>query len=104
MIGRLIQDPKKLAVLVGAWAIAVAVVLASSWPAIPRSWVDWLLLVFVGVPLYVAAEIGFAWLFSPKHGAALSERKFSWLRIAVAFVAALAAAGIYWAVSVGLLA
>jgi hypothetical protein len=104
MITRLFQDPKKLAVLLAAWVIAVLVILRISWPAIPRNWVDWLLLVFVGVPLYVAAEIGFAWLFSPKRGAALSERKFSWLRIVVALIAALAAAALCWAVSLGLLA
>jgi hypothetical protein len=103
MINCLIRDPRKLAVLAAAWAVAVVLILATSWPAIPRTSVDWLLLVFVGVPLYIAGEIGFAWLFSPKHGAALSERKFSWLRIWVALGAALAAAVLYWAVLVGVL-
>ena len=102
MANRLVQDPRKIAVLAASWIIAVLVILGSS-PATPRTWADWLLLVFVGVPLYLAGEVGFAWLLSPKRGAAASERKFSWVRVLVAFVAALAAVALWSAASSGFL-
>jgi hypothetical protein len=72
-----------LRVLAIVWLIVACFLLLQLWPDIPQSKAQWFLFVGLGPPLYVLGEGFFAWLFSPAHGKAISDRTFSVSRIAV---------------------
>lgn len=76
-------------VVVGAifWIVIAGIVLVQIWPTMPETYRDWLVFVAIAPPIYVLLEALGAWIFSEKHGFALSSGRFSLLRIAVATIA-----------------
>jgi hypothetical protein len=82
--------------LVGAivWLGIAGLLIVQLWPNVPLSTFQLAFLVGFGPPLYVLGEGFFTWLFSPEHGAAISQKRFSIKRIAVALPAAVAALGL----------
>jgi hypothetical protein len=69
-------------------------VLAGIWPWAPKTTLQWIILIALGPPLYILGEEFFGWLFSRKHGFAISPREFSFLRIGVGLVVCLAWLGL----------
>lgn len=86
----------KLAAVVALWLLVAGLCVVMVWPQVPKTWGHWVLFVLVAPPLYLAAEAAGGWLFSQKHGHAISSRAFSVLRIAAALVAVLAAVAVSW--------
>ena len=85
-----------LPALAAVWLVVAALLAVQFWSEMPRSWSRWFLLLAFGPPLYVLGEAFFAWLFSASHGRAVSPKRFSVARIAVALPAAIAAFALYW--------
>lgn len=78
--------------LVG-WLAVAGIAGLTLLPHLPSTWAQWLALVVLGPPVYVALEALGAWLFSPTHGEAISAKPFSLRRIGlVVILVALAAA------------
>jgi hypothetical protein len=82
--------------LVGAtvWLVIAGLLVVQLWPYLPHSALQWVFLVTFGPPLYVFGERFFSWLFSHEHGTAISQKRFSVKRIAVALAAAVPAIGV----------
>ena len=74
-----------------AWLLVAGFLVFQFWPHLPKSGPQWVLFVMFGPPVYVLLEGIFDWLFSEKHGRAISEKKFSGARIMVALSAIVAA-------------
>lgn len=74
-------------VVVVVWFFLVGLLALSVWPNLPRSK---FLFIALGPPLYLLGEGFFGWLFSEKHGRAISQSKFSGARILIALVVILA--------------
>jgi hypothetical protein len=70
-----------LPALAMAWLFIAWLLLIQLWPHLPHTALQWFLLVAFGPPLYVLGEGFFGWLFSPKHGKAISDREFSFVRV-----------------------
>lgn len=75
---------RSLTLLAFLWLLIAAFITIQLWPHLPRSQLQWLVLIALGPPFYVLGEAFFGWLFSEAHGRAISERRFSVTRIAVA--------------------
>lgn len=88
--------PRWLGLLFLGWLLVGCLLLLQLWPDLPRTWQQLALVVSIGPPLYVFAEGAFGWLFSPKHGAAISHRRFSVVRIGAALIVALAWFALVW--------
>ena len=88
--------PRQLLYGVVAWVVLGGFLLFQLWPGVPKSTVQWISLLVVGPPLYLLGEALFGWLFSERHGEKLSPRRFSVLRIVVAFPIVLAAFAVSW--------
>lgn len=71
------------------WCVAVAVIVLQLLPDLPNSTLQWVLFVVLGPLLYLGGEALFDWLFSQRHGRAISSRGFSLLRVGVALPVAL---------------
>ena len=76
------------------WLVIAGLLIVQLWPNLPHSTLQWAFLVGLAPPLYVLGEGFFTWLFSQEHGAAISQKRFSFKRIAVALSVAVAAAGL----------
>lgn len=81
------------------WLIISSLLLLQLWPDLPHTKLQWFLLIAFGPPIYIFGEEFFGWLFSKKHGQAISQRKFSLVRVLVAFPVALALFALSWWVS-----
>ena len=88
--------PRTLLSLAVLWLVVAGLLLLQFWPAIPHSKVQWFMFVALGPPLYVLGEGLFTWLFSPAHGRAISNRAFSFARIAIALPVVLGAFALSW--------
>lgn len=85
-----------LRVIAVVWLIVAGFLFVQLWPDIPQSKAQWFLFVALGPPLYVLGESLFSWVFSPAHGKAISDRTFSFRRIAVALPIILAVCVLCW--------
>lgn len=90
---------KLLLALGAAWILLVAIVVGYSWPDLPKTKLGWGVLMVFGPPAYLVGESFFEWLFSQKHGKAISSKLFSWRRIFVALVLVVIIFGIGFFVS-----
>jgi hypothetical protein len=79
-----------------AWLLVVGLLLLHVWPNLPHSQKQWLLFVALGPPLYVLGESVGAWIFSERHGRAISSRGFSIARILMALFVVTAVVGLCW--------
>lgn len=87
--------------LVGAtivWSVLCGVILLSVWPLMPRTRLQWVLLIVFGPPLFVLGEHLGDQLFSKRVGLRISPRRFSILRILFGVLVMLAV----YAVSIGI--
>jgi len=85
-----------LLLLALVWLLLAAFLAIQFWPDLPRSKLQWVLLIFFGPPLYIASEAFFTWLFSKHRGQSISSRSFSLKRILVALPIVLAFIAISW--------
>lgn len=85
---------KRLLVLLGLWALGVAMVLLALAPSWPRSAGGWIALVVLGPLAAFALEWTGEKLFSPKVGRRISEAPFSIARILYAVAVVLIGAAL----------
>jgi len=85
-------------VLFGAagWLFVVALLLLQFWPQVPQTFAGWVVFIALGPPVYVLAEALAGWLFSERHGAAISRARFSPLRVLFGLVVSLVFLAAYW--------
>jgi hypothetical protein len=85
-------------VLVGAvgWLFVAALLLLQVWPRVPQGFAGWMVFIALGPPSYVLAAAFAGWLFSERHGAAISRARFSPLRVLFALFVSLAFLAVYW--------
>lgn len=91
--------PKLLALLPAlavGWLLVAGLLLFQLWPNLPRTSLQWFLLVAFGPPLYVLGEGLLSSLFSPKDGLAISDRGFSLVRVLLALPVVLAVFACCW--------
>jgi hypothetical protein len=81
---------RRLPALALLWLLLASLITIQLWPHLPRSQLQWFLLLAFGPPLYVLGEALFGWLFSAVHGRAISQTRFSVTRIAIALPVVLA--------------
>jgi hypothetical protein len=79
-----------------AWLLLAAFLATSLWPGVPKIKSQWFFFVAFVPPLYVLGEAGGSWLFSRRHGYAISRHRFSIARILIALPVALAAVALSW--------
>jgi hypothetical protein len=94
--------PKWLSFLPGLallWLAIGSFLIFQLWPDLPHTKLQWFLLIAFGPPIYIFGEAFFGWLFSAKHGKVISQRKFSFARVLVAFPVVLALFALSWWVS-----
>lgn len=72
------------------WLFVSGLLVIQIWPSFPQSKSEWLLLLVFGPPAYVLLEAFGDWMFSRRHGHAISSREFSVVRIMTALVIVLA--------------
>ena len=72
------------------WWGLVLVLCVLPFAPLPHSRLGWLLLVLLGPPAAVLGEEFFGWVFSDRHGYAISHHAFSAARVAVGVAAMLA--------------
>ena len=70
-----------VAIGLGLWLLLSVLILVTLWPWFPRTPMQWLLTLLLGVPIWVGMELLGETLFSPKLARRISARKFSWLRV-----------------------
>jgi len=78
------------------WLVVAALIVLQFWPELPRTTLQWVLLVAFGPPLYVIGEAFFGSLFSQARGHSISPRKFSFKRILFAIPVVLVFFAISW--------
>lgn len=66
-----------------AWFVITGLLVVIFWSNLPKTNIRWVLFIVIGPPVYVVAEGIFGWVFSDKHGKAISAKNFSWLRIVI---------------------
>ena len=85
------------------WLFVCGLLLFTLWPWRPNSFLQWALFIVFGPVAYAAIEYLGEVILSPKIGARISTRSFSWLRMAYALCAFLLLAGLaiaaYWLIS-----
>ena len=86
-IQKLLSVLPALAIL---WLVVGCLLIVQFWPDLPHTNLQWFLLIAFGPPVYILGEEFFGWLFSAKHGEAISSRKFSPVRILLVLPIALA--------------
>lgn len=79
-----------------AWLFVAAALLLYVWPDLPQSPRQWALFIAFGPPIYALLELGGNWLFSERHGRAISNRSFSVARITLALFGVIAAIAVCW--------
>jgi hypothetical protein len=79
-----------------AWLLVAGLLVLQLWPDLPSDKQGWALFLTLGPPLYIAGEACCGWLFSPSRGWAISRKRFSPLRIALALPVALAWFALVW--------
>lgn len=89
-----VKRPQFLLGLVAAWFLIAGFSALMAWPDLPKSDFGWLVLLVVGPPVYVAADWFFEWLLSEKRGNRISRKRFSWLRVVIAFFVAVVFVGL----------
>ena len=65
-------------------------------PHIPNSYIQWLVVIVIGPPLYVLGELIIGSVFSPERGSAISSKQFSVLRIIIGVVVAAVVVALSW--------
>jgi hypothetical protein len=93
MLGRIVA-------FLAMWAMLVAVMAMELYPALTNGARQWPLLVVMGPPIYVTAELVAAKVFSHESGVRISSATFSWKRVLVAFLVCL---GVAWMIAVAVL-
>ena len=83
-------------ILAVAWVTVAYLLAVQFWPHLPQTARQWAVFVGVGSPLYVAPEGAFGWLFSRRHGEAISTKQFSISRILIALLVAVPTVGACW--------
>ena len=63
------------------WVLITVLIALQLWPDLPRSRQQWLLLIGLGPPLYIALEAWGSWVLAPARGWAVSRKRFSLLRL-----------------------
>ena len=87
----------RLVVVVAAlWLLVAGFLVVEFWPQLPRTGKQWAIFVGLGPPTYVALEGAFGWLFSRRHGEAISAKQFSIARVLVALLVVVSVVGTYW--------
>jgi hypothetical protein len=81
------------------WLVIGSLLTFQLWPDLPHTKLQWFLLIAFGPPIYILGEAFFGWLFSPKHGQAISHREFSLVRVLLALPILLALFALSWWVS-----
>ena len=66
---------------------------------LPRSRPEWLLLFVLGPPAVVVLKLSFRWVFSARHGYAISRRTFSLQRLFILLLAMLALGALFYILS-----
>jgi hypothetical protein len=87
---------RTLLVVAVLWLVVATFLVLQFWPNVPHSPLKWVLFIVFGPPLYVLGEEFFGWLFSPKHGAAISPNRFSAKRILIALPILVAVVALGW--------
>jgi hypothetical protein len=64
-----------------AWLMVAGLLALQLWPDLPHTAKQWAVFVGIGPPAYKALEAGFEWLFSRRHGEAISNKPFSIARV-----------------------
>ena len=72
---------RRLILIVLLWLLIAVLVAIQAWPDLPRTKLQWSLLVAFGPPLYVFGEKLFGSFFSRQHGHSVSPDRFSFKRI-----------------------
>lgn len=78
------------------WMAIAGLLALQLWPDLPHSKLGWPLFIVFGPPLYVCGEAVSAWVFSRRHGQAISGRDFSFLRILLALPVMLVVFAVSW--------
>lgn len=79
----------RIAGVLAAWAVLIAVVAVDLYPVIPEGRRGWTLLVVLGPPIYVALELLAAKVWSHEWGVRISFATFSWKRVLIALLVCL---------------
>ena len=87
---------RTLLVIAVLWLAVAAFLAFQFWPDVPHSALKWVLFIVFGPPLYVLGEEFFGWLLSAKHGATISQHRFSAKRILIALPLFLAVFALSW--------
>ena len=82
-----------------AWLFVAGLLAVEFLPDLPHSKSQWLLFIAFGPPLYVLGEAFFDWMFSTKHGQAISPRGFSVARVLIALPVVLVLIALSWCLS-----
>jgi len=85
-----------LLVLALFWLGLAAFLAFQFWPRVPHSVLQWVLFIALGPPLYLLGEAFFEWLFSRKHGHAISPHRFSVKRILFALLVLVSLCALSW--------
>ena len=74
-------------VVVSLWLLFCGLILLWLWPWRPATALQWVLFVVLGPIVWSALEYVGGLILSPKVGARISPRRFSWLRICYGVIA-----------------
>ena len=78
------------------WLLITCLLPLQLWPDVPRTGQQWALFLAFGPPLYVLGEALCSRVFTPAHGRAISRKRFSVARVAVALPVVLAWFALSW--------
>jgi hypothetical protein len=79
-----------------AWLLLTGISIFVLLPHIPNSYIQWLVVIVIGPPLYVLGELIIGGFFSPERGNAISSKQFSALRIIIGVVVAAVVVAFSW--------
>ena len=86
-----------IALIILVWLVACGALLVTLWPWHPATSLQWMTFILLGPLAYGAVEYSGGLILSPKLGARISSKPFSWLRIAYALCAFLLFLGVLFA-------
>jgi hypothetical protein len=78
------------------WLVLTGVSIFILLPHIPNSYIQWLVVIVIGPPLYVIGELTVGSFLSPERGNAISSKRFSVLRIFIGFFVAVIVVTFSW--------
>ena len=87
-MSNLVSLLKASAIFCIVWLVLTGISIFILLPHIPNSYIQWLVVIVIGPPLYVIGELTVGSFFSPERGNAISLKRFSALRIFIGFVVA----------------